>query len=67
MQKLWARAYVCNAGINFLIYVVYFMMMLWTVLYAGRMGYVHQRGGTRVGAFHGGRSFHAGTGEPVPG
>lgn len=33
MQKLWERAYVCNAGINFLIYVVYFMMMLWTVSY----------------------------------
>lgn len=33
MQKLWARSYVCNAGINFLIYVVYFMMMLWTVSY----------------------------------
>ncbi len=34
MQKIWARSYVCNAGINFLIYVVYFMMMLWTVSYA---------------------------------
>lgn len=33
MQKIWARSYVCNAGINFLIYAVYFMMMLWTVSY----------------------------------
>ncbi len=34
MQKLWMRSYVCNAGINFLIYTVYFMMMLWAVSYA---------------------------------
>ena len=33
MQKIWTRSYVCNAGINFLIYAVYFMMMLWTVSY----------------------------------
>lgn len=34
MQKIWTRSYVCNAGINFLIYAVYFMMMLWTVSYS---------------------------------
>ena len=37
LEKLWSRDYIFDIGINFLIYVVHFQLMLWSTSYAIHM------------------------------
>ncbi len=36
-QKLWTRDYIFDIGVNFLVYCVHFLLMLWSTAYAIRM------------------------------
>lgn len=40
LDKLWSRDYIFDIGVNFLIYVVHFQLMLWSTSYAIHMWHV---------------------------